>query len=53
MRIYFDTPEACGLESGATQISLSANARVTTTSGGPSNAAFYVVGSLTRETWIH
>jgi hypothetical protein len=53
VKIYFDTPEACNLPSGAVQISLASNARVTTTSGGPTNAAFYVVGSPTRTTLIN
>jgi hypothetical protein len=52
VKVYFDSPEACNLPSGTTQISLSSNARVTTTSGDPANAAFYVVGSATRATRI-
>jgi hypothetical protein len=53
VKIYFDTPEACNLPSGTVQISLASNARVTTTSGGPTNAAFYVVGSATRTTLVN
>ncbi len=52
VKIYFDSPEACGLSSPATQISLSSNSKVTTTGGGPTNAAFLVVGSATRVTRI-
>ncbi|CAN5122919.1 hypothetical protein BH24ACT23_BH24ACT23_08780 [soil metagenome] len=53
VRIYFDSPEACGLPSGATQIDLSSNARITSASGGPANVALMLVGSDTRETWGH
>jgi type II secretory pathway pseudopilin PulG len=52
VKIYFDSPEACLLPSGTTQISLSSNSKVTTTGGGPTNAAFLVVGSATRVTRI-
>jgi Tfp pilus assembly protein PilX len=52
VKIYFDSPEACGLSSPATQISLSSNSKVTTANGDPTNAAFYVVGSATRVTRI-
>jgi hypothetical protein len=53
VKIYFDSPEACNLPSGSAQVSLSSNARVTTTSGSPANAAFFLVGSATRTTLVN
>jgi hypothetical protein len=50
VRIYFDSPEACGLPSGSTQLSLSSNSRITASGGGPSNVALLMVGSDTRQT---
>lgn len=50
VRIYFQSPETCGLASGATQLSLSSNSRITASGGGPSNAALLMVGSDTRQT---
>src|SRR5262245_30063116 len=46
--IYFDSPEACGLSSGATQLDLNSNSRITSTTGGPANVAMLFVGSQTR-----
>lgn len=51
--IYFDSPEACGLPSGTTQLNLSSNSRITSTSGGPANVAMLFVGSPTSQTKIN
>jgi hypothetical protein len=55
VRIYFDTPEACGLSSGATQIELKSNSYITSTGYDPSQGLFsvpglYMFGSPTRAT---
>lgn len=52
VKIYFDSPEACGLAPGTAQLSLSSNSRITATSGGPTNTAMYFVGSDTQATAI-
>lgn len=52
VRIYFDTPENCGLASPAKQISFGGNSRVTVTSANPADLAFLVAGSDTRTTTV-
>lgn len=44
VRFFFDTPEHCGLSSGAAQISLTGNARIASTSKTVM-PAFYLIGS--------
>ncbi len=50
--IYFDSPEACGYESGVTQLELRSNARITPVSGKSSDLALLFVGSPNLETNI-
>jgi hypothetical protein len=50
--IYFDSPESCGLSSGAEQLRMNSNTRITSTDGGPANLAMLFVGSPTRQTKI-
>ncbi len=57
VRIFFDTPENCGLKSGAKQIDISNNADVTSTGYQPelgkfNMPGFYVMGSTTIKTSI-
>jgi len=57
VRIFFDTPENCGLTSGAKQIDVSNNANITSTGYQPSEDKFdlpglYVMGSTTIPTTI-
>jgi hypothetical protein len=49
-RLYFDSPENCGYGSGATQLTLNSNSRISTTGGTPSHVALLFVGSDTRRT---
>ena len=51
VKIYFDSPEACGLSSARPR-SRSRRTRSDDDHGGPTNAAFFVVGSATRATRI-
>jgi hypothetical protein len=44
VRIYFDTPEACGLSSGALQVELKSNSYITSTAYDPSQGLFNVPG---------
>lgn len=53
VKIYFDSPEACGLPSGSSQLDLSSNSRITSSGGGPSNVALFMVGSDTLQTWMN
>jgi len=53
VRIYFDSPEACGLAPGATQLNLSSNSRITSTGGSATNVGMYFLGSNTRATSIN
>lgn len=48
VRIYFDSPESCGLPDGATQLSVSSNSRISAT--GDSQVALLFVGSETLRT---
>ena len=50
VNIYFDSPEACGLPSGTTQLDMNSNARISASSGDPKNVAIYFVGSPTLAT---
>jgi hypothetical protein len=50
--IYFDTPEACGIGPGETQLDLRSNSVVTSSGGGPTNLAMLFVGSETIPTSI-
>jgi type II secretory pathway pseudopilin PulG len=52
VRIYFDSPEACGLASGTTQLSMSSNTRITPTGSDPGHVALLFMGSDTRITRI-
>jgi hypothetical protein len=50
--IYFDTPENCGLDPGENQLELFSNARISSTTGGPTNLAMLFVGSTTTPSGI-
>ena len=52
-KIYFDSPEACGLAPGTQQLSLDSNSRITSSGAGPTNTAMYFVGSGTQPTAIN
>ena len=45
VRIYFDSPENCGLGDNALQMDMSSNSNVLTTGSNPASAAFLFVGS--------
>ena len=53
VRIYFDSPEACGQAPGTAQLALVSNSRITSSEGGATNVAMYFVGSGTQATTIH
>jgi hypothetical protein len=48
--IYFDSPEACGYSSGATQLELLSNTRITPQVGGSGSIALLFVGSQNLQT---
>ncbi len=50
--IYFDSPEACNYSSGATQLELQSNTRITPIAGKSGSAALLFVGSPDRSTNI-
>lgn len=53
IRIYFDSPEACGYPSGTSQLSMSSNSDLTVNgTSGATNFALLFVGSETRATSI-
>lgn len=52
VRIFFDTPEACGLASGTAQLDLDSNSQIVTTAGNPTHVALLFMGSDTRATTI-
>ncbi|MGI9021184.1 MAG: DUF7305 domain-containing protein [Solirubrobacterales bacterium] len=52
VRIYFDSPEACGLAPGTAQLALSSNSRITSTAGNATNVGMYFVGSDTQASAI-
>jgi hypothetical protein len=43
--IYFDSPEACGYADGVTQLDMSSNTRITSSTGNPVSVAMLFVGS--------
>jgi hypothetical protein len=56
--IYFDSPEACGYPSGTVQLDMDSNSRITSTTGGQTNAQLLFVGSIGqgddfRQTQVH
>jgi hypothetical protein len=51
VRFFFDTPEHCGLSSGANQISLTGNSRIASTNKSVL-PAFYLLGSTTIPTSV-
>ncbi|HEX6602383.1 MAG TPA: hypothetical protein VF030_07035, partial [Solirubrobacterales bacterium] len=58
VRFFFDTPEKCGLSSGASQITLSGNNRISATGYQPSAGqfdmpGFYLLGSTSRSTSVN
>lgn len=57
VRVFFDTPENCGLSSGTKQIDISNNANITSTGYQPTQGkfdlpGFYVMGSKTISTTV-
>ena len=52
VRMFFDSPEACGLPSGTAQLQLSSNSRITATDGNPSSVAVLFVGSDDLDTSV-
>lgn len=52
VKIFFDSPEACGQPSGTAQLVLSSNTRITTPSTSASSVALLFVGSTSRATSI-
>jgi hypothetical protein len=50
VRLYFDSPEACGLSSGTAQLAMNSNSRISTTGATPIELALLFVGSDTRAT---
>ncbi|MGH2953163.1 MAG: hypothetical protein ACRDK9_03950 [Solirubrobacterales bacterium] len=53
VRIYFDSPEACGYGNGVVQLSMNASSRITTTGAGPTDLSLLFVGSETLNTRIN
>jgi hypothetical protein len=52
VRFFFDTPEHCGVPSGGTQISMTGNTRIASTSKTVM-PAFYLLGSTTTPTNVN
>jgi hypothetical protein len=52
VRLFFDTPENCGLSAGTAQISMSGNTRIASTSKSVM-PAFYLLGSTTTATSVN
>jgi hypothetical protein len=50
--IYFDSPEACGISAGGTQLNLASNSVITSSGDGPTNLAMLFVGSTQIPTSI-
>jgi hypothetical protein len=48
--IYFDSPEACGLSDGATQLEMHSSSRITTNGGPATNVSLLFVGSPSLRT---
>jgi hypothetical protein len=58
VRIYFDTPEACGLPQGASQLELRSNTYITSTGYDPSQGLYempglYLFGSANQSTAVN
>ena len=53
VRIYFDSPDACGLPPGVPQLQLHSNSRITAPVGGGSSIALLFVGSDSISTSIN
>jgi hypothetical protein len=51
-RIWFDSPENCGLAAGSQQLSMSGNSQISVTSGDAADAGLMFVGSPTTPTTI-
>ena len=51
-RLYFDSPENCGLAAGATQFSMTGNSQISVTSGSAADAGLIFVGSTTTPSTI-
>jgi len=57
VRLFFDTPENCGISSGGTQISLNGGSTITATGFNEDlqiyeMPGFYLTGSTSRTTWV-
>lgn len=52
VRIFFDTPENCGLAAGTAQLEMLGNSKIITTSGNPADAQLLFVGSDTTSSDI-
>jgi hypothetical protein len=52
VRLMFDSPENCGLSSGARQIFMDSNTRIGSTSGNPADLQIMIVGSETIPTVV-
>jgi Tfp pilus assembly protein PilX len=52
VKIYFDSPEACGQASGTTQLQLDSNTRISTPTTASTGVAMLFVGSTSRTTRI-
>jgi hypothetical protein len=58
VRIFFDTPEKCGISSGGTQINLNGGSTITATGYNEDlqiyeMPGFYLTGSTSRTTWVN
>jgi hypothetical protein len=56
-RFFFDTPENCGISSGAAQIKLTGTSGIVSTGNQPTLGqydvpGFYLLGSTSRTTWV-
>ncbi len=52
VRIWFDSPEACGQPSGVAQLSMAGTSQISTTSGVPADGGLIFVGSASIPTTI-
>jgi hypothetical protein len=53
VRVFFDSPENCGQPAGTTQLSVTGQARIITTSQTAADMAFYFVGSKSLATQVY
>jgi hypothetical protein len=53
VRIYFDSPEACGLPNNTAQVDMSSNTRISPTGGNATHVALLFVGSDTLTTRVN